>query len=85
MSDTDILQQWFYVCAGPVQSLNLKTQNVVSLPIPMGYDCAYGSACVSSSPSDLSYAGSSSSLSRIQEAPVIVDLKRHSYNNQTNV
>ena len=33
----------------------------------------------------LSDAGSSSSFSRIQQAPALVDLKRHSYNNQTNV
>ena len=33
----------------------------------------------------LSDVGSSSSSSRIQQAPALVDLKRHSYNNQTNV
>ena len=29
--------------------------------------------------------GSSSSFSRIQQAQALVDLKRHSHNNQTNV
>ena len=33
----------------------------------------------------LSDAGSSLSFSRIQQAPTLVDLKRHSYNNQTKV
>ena len=29
-----------------------EDSNVVGLPVPMGYDCVYGSACVSSSPFD---------------------------------
>ena len=29
-----------------------ENSNVVGLLVPTGYDCVYGSACVSSSPSD---------------------------------
>ena len=85
--DRPQLQHWllFSECNWPTpKSENSK---VVGLPVPMGYDCVCASACVSSSPSDFEWCSPSSSFSRIwiKQAPALEDLKRHSYNNQTNV
>ena len=63
-----------------------ENSNVVGLPVPMGYHSVF--VLQLASPPVLlilSNAGSSLSFSRIQQAPSLLDLKRHSYNNQTNV
>ena len=48
--DRPQLQHWLLFLEH--NRLRSENSNVVGLPVPMGYDCVYGSACVSSSPSD---------------------------------
>ena len=80
--DRPQLQHWLLFLEHDWPSPKSENSNVVGLPVTMGYDCVLQLA----SPPVLrilSDAGSSSSFSRIQQTLALVDLKRHSYNNQT--
>ena len=82
--DRPQLQHWLLFLEHNWPTPKSENSNVVGLPVPMGYDCVLQLA----SPQVvliLSDAGSSSSFSRIQQAPANVDFKRRSYDNQTNV
>ena len=83
--DRPQLQHWLLFLEHNWPTPKSENSNVVGLPVPMGYDCVSASACVIPVLLTLSDAGSSSSFSRIQQAPALVDLKRHSYNNQTTM
>ena len=50
--DRPQLQHWLMFLEHSWSTPKSENSNVVGLPVPMGYDCVYASACVSFSPSD---------------------------------